>query len=92
MAFQDSPQAREDAQESPTPVEFRTCLIDADGIFGFTSHLLKRKQKVGATWATSYTELIIQHQFLQSNLYGNIASHIPLKAHTHGLFTVSTYV
>ncbi|KAL7871632.1 hypothetical protein SRHO_G00066150 [Serrasalmus rhombeus] len=46
MALQDSSQAREDAQKDPTPVELSTSLIDADGIFGFTSHLLKRRQKV----------------------------------------------
>ncbi|XP_076873719.1 kinesin-like protein KIF26A [Brachyhypopomus gauderio] len=46
MALQDPTRVLEDVQQTTTPVEPNASLVDTDGIFGFTSHLLKRKQKV----------------------------------------------
>ncbi|XP_062858607.1 kinesin-like protein KIF26A [Trichomycterus rosablanca] len=41
-----SSQLHENAQQSSAPVDLEWSLLDTDGIFGSTSHLQKRKQKV----------------------------------------------
>lgn len=46
MALPDAPQDSRNIQQREAPVELDTLIIDADIIFGLTSHYLKRKQKV----------------------------------------------
>lgn len=46
MAFPNSPGSPGGGKPNPSVIDLGTILVDSDIIFGFTSHLLKRKTKV----------------------------------------------
>lgn len=46
MAFPNSPDSPGGGKPNPSVIDLGTILVDSDIIFGFTSHLLKRKTKV----------------------------------------------
>ncbi|MED6242509.1 hypothetical protein ATANTOWER_005679, partial [Ataeniobius toweri] len=46
MALPNSPGSPEAGKPSPNVIDLGTIFVDSDIIFGFTSHLLKRKTKV----------------------------------------------
>lgn len=46
MALPNSPGSPEAGKPNPSVIDLGTFFVDSDIIFGFTSHLLKRKTKV----------------------------------------------
>ena len=58
MALPNSPGSPEAGKPNPSVIDLGTIFVDSDIIFGFTSHLLKRKTKVRAVINGCYLWII----------------------------------
>jgi len=68
MDLQNSNGSSGEDKQKPSLIDLGTFFVDADIIFGFTSHLLKRKAKVSSFWEYKRLHKLTRLELIRINV------------------------